>query len=277
MQRIRLKLIILLLVLFSTSFLFSGISVTPKAIFLSDLKRSVPLHISNTGSEEQEVWIDIKYGYLESNDSGKGVVKIDTISVEETSCAQWLKPYPQRFILPNGETQTIRIVASPPASITAGEYWARIIITNKPRKQAKSGASEIVNKRSGVVFLSAVGIQAYYRHRNVTTSLEISDFNVADEPNEIITTMNLTRTGNAAYLGMQTLKLANSVGKIVYVDKSSVGVFKTFFVREVIKKQNIPAGKYTLEYEISTRKSGARENPYIQSAPVKRTTTIEIR
>jgi|ERR1041385_3002819 P pilus assembly chaperone PapD len=255
---------------------FGGISVTPKKLFLDPSKKAVPVFVTNPGQDESEVWIDVKYGYVESDESGKGVVVMDSSSGNESSSALWVKPYPQRFILPPGESQTVRFVAFPPPGLQDGEYWARIIITGKPRKAPASNSNIAVKGKAGISFSSAVGIPLYYRKGKVSTALSASDVGVTLSDSAIHVAINLTRLGNAAFIGTQTIRVVTSGGKVVQSQASNIVVFKTFAVREIIGRRKFPPGKYTLEVDITGRKSEANEKSQIEVTPLRTSTSFDI-
>jgi len=256
---------------------FAGISVNPKRLFFDASKRSIPLQITNTGTIENEVWIEIKYGYVTSDDTGREYVVIDsTAAPGEPSAAEWIKPYPERFILPAGETQTVRFVSYPPPGITDGEYWARIIVTGKPRGQTESASKEPTRRKSSVVFYTSIGIPLFYRHGNrLSAGIDVSSFNIEQTQQEIIIDISVLKKGNAAYDGTRTIRMFDSGGKIIKSNKKDIIIYKNSTIREKLDRSGIISGKYKIEVEFTGKKVDSKSNIVIE--PTKYSTTVDIR
>ncbi len=271
--RLFLTLLFIFIIQIPTS---AGISVNPKRLFFDASKRSIPLQITNTGTIENEVWIEVKYGYVASDDTGREYVVVDSIvAAGEPSAAEWIKPYPERFILPAGETQTVRFVSYPPPGITEGEYWARVIVTGKPRGQAESISKEPTRRKSGVVFYASVGIPLFYRHGNrLIAGVDVSSINVQQTNQEIIIDINVMKKGNAAYNGTRTIKIIDSDGRIVKTNKKDIIIYKNSTLRERLDKGGVISGKYKIEVEFSAKKANSKSNVIIENS--KSSTTVDI-
>ncbi|MBI4546898.1 MAG: molecular chaperone [Ignavibacteriae bacterium] len=273
-HRLRLHTVFALIIFLSfTSSLFAGFSVYPRYIVLDASQRMVPLRVNNTGSQDLEVSVEVKYGYVISDDSGKPAIVMDTLSGEPTSAAEWIKPYPERFILPFGEIQTVRLVAYPPPGLPDGEYWARIIVTGVPRKPPPTAAAGQGKGKSGLVMTQAIGLPVHYRKGNVSTGVEVTDFRVTPSHADIVCSMNLTRTGNASFAGRWKIRFENEEGKVVSTSTFPLVVFKSFFLEKKFSRDAIPTGRYTVQVEIV---SDGKNKKQIPTAPVRLSMNIEI-
>jgi len=248
----------------------AGISVKPKFLFLDGSRRSVPLYISNPGDDVNEVWIEMKYGYVVSDDSGKPKVFYDSANTDELSAAGWLKAYPQRFVINGGETQTVRLVALPPPGLREGEYWARVEVNGKSRKPPTSNLPTPQNMKSGMNYITRVGLAFHYRNGRVATGLVVNNIKAAVMNQAVEVTMNLTKTGNAAYWGSAKFQVINDAGRVVYSNVRNTVVYKNFLLRELIDRKEIPSGRYTVAVEFSTGKRNDIENSSLIQAPVVR-------
>ena len=249
----------------------AGLNVTPKFVFLDGSRRSVPVHVSNSGDQELEAWIEVRFGYVSSDDTGKITIVADSASMaDEPSAAGWIKAFPERFILGVGETQTVRFAAYPPAGLAAGEYWARVYITGKPRKPPAV-------KNAGVVILPQVGVPFHYRNGSMTTGLDVIDANSAVSDKALNVTMKLAKKGNASYWGLRVMRLINESGNVVRTLTRNVVVYKTLTMRDKIDRADIPSGMYSLEYEFVTgKRMDLANSDLVQSPPVRSSLSVII-
>ncbi len=254
----------------------AGISATPKYLFLDKTKKSVAINVTNTGTEDDEFWVETKFGYVVSDDTGGVHVIADTSGSISQSAASWIKAYPPRFALGPDETQIIRLVVSPPAGLSDGEYWARIMVSSKPRKAAVS--SKGTKFGSGLVLVTQLGLAFHYRVGTLSTGLVMNDFktNVTDSTVDI--TMNVTRTGNAAFWGTRTIRVLNDNGTVVYTTKKDAVVYKSMLLRERISRAKLPPGNYSIETDfVSGSRQDIPNSQLIQAPPLRLTNPLLIR
>ncbi len=272
MAQVKLKIRYKWLLLLGLSFqllAFGGVTVNPKHLVFDSSRKTVALTVRNTASGDYEAWVEVKFGYSVSDDSGKAGIVYDSLAVGEYSAAEWIKPYPQRFLLPPGESQTIRLVAYPPLELKEGEYWARVNLTFKPRK-ATINPKSTVNVSGGITFIQSIGIPAYFRQGKVTTGVQLTNLEATASKKEVVCTMNLERLGTGAYLGVRTFRLMNNKGEQVANSISNVSIFKKNLVRYVFDRAAIPAGQYTLEVEVVSGKRTDIDRKLALSAPAVR-------
>ena len=256
----------------SSACLLAAVTASPKFLFLDGTRKSVPVQIANTGDDEREVWVEIKFGYVISDDSGKILLYMDSLDTEGLSAAGWTQVYPKRFILGPGDSQTIRLTATPPASLKEGEYWARVMITSKPRKPPQASVAPAQTKQnSGVVLQTQLGLAFHFRAGHVSTGILISDLNSIVDGADINVSFRLTRAGNASYWGTRTLRIVDLAGKVLYAASKNAVVYKSFQVVEKLTQQKgLPHGSYKIELELATGKRlDIRGDDLLQAAPVR--------
>jgi hypothetical protein len=276
-SHMRLLLLTLSVILCLPSISGAGVSVRPKYIFLDGSRRSVPIYVNNPGPEANEVWVEVKYGYVSTDDTGRAQILFDTTDVETPSAAAWVKAFPQRFVLDGGETQTVRLVALPPPGLKDGEYWARIVVTGKPRKGTQSAKPNAQNLKSGVIFMTGVGLAFHYRHGKLSTGVRVSDLRAVARDQGIDITMNLAREGNASFWGTCRFQVVDDGGRTVFSTIRNAVVYKTLLFREVIDRKSIPAGHYSISLEFVTGKRNDIENvSLVQAQPVRTSTTVDL-
>jgi len=267
----------ILLLLISSSITKAGIQITPSYLFLDGSRRSIPVNVSNTGNDEREVWVEIKFGYEMTDDSGKFYIHLDSLDANEPSAAHWLQCFPKRFLLGPGESQTIRILAVPPAGIAEGEYWARIQVVSKPREKAHVSSQAAQNVKPGITILYQQSLPFHYRVGNPATGLEVDTLITAASDTNVTVSMLLTRKGNASYWGSRTIKVLDKNGKVVLNQTKNTGIYKTIRLTDSFSKLNLQPGNYIVEVEFSTDKR--RDVPkasLIHALPVRVTSSFII-
>ena len=63
----------------------ASIVVIPSYLFLDSRHRTLPVTVSNDGDDEREVWLQVKYGYETSDDTGKIFIYMDSLATGEPS------------------------------------------------------------------------------------------------------------------------------------------------------------------------------------------------
>jgi hypothetical protein len=269
--------ILILLVFASSSLLIAGITATPKILFLDGTHRSVPVHVSNSSDAENEVWVEIQYGYVGSDDTGKVIYYLDSLSNDPSSAAAWIQVYPKRFILGAGETQTIRLTATPPASLADGEYWADILIASKPRKAPPSATPGQTAPSTGFILKTQLGLPFHYRRGKVITGVQVTDFKAIPTQEGATVSMKLTRSGNASYWGTRTIRIINAIGKVMYTETKNTVVYKTMNVVDKIARGELAPGVYTIDVEFITGKRlDIKADNLIQSPPARISLPLQI-
>lgn len=231
---------------------YASVTVTPKFLFLDASRKTIPLYVSNPGSEETEVWLEVKFGYEKSDESGKGIIFIDSVEDKKNSAVDWIRIVPRRFILGPGEMQTIRLVTTPPAGVTDGEYWARIYVTSKHRNLPSTTQQGKPSVRPGISISTQIDLPFHYRVGKVSTGLVVNSFDVGMNDTSISLTTKLARTGNSSFWGKRTIRLINSAGKIVFSKSKNSGVYTDMTYVDVIKNTGFVSGTYTVEIEFNT-------------------------
>ena len=238
--------LLLLLVSGTQGILRADVKVSPHYIFVSaTTNKLISLSVSNDGTDDREVWVDSRYGYETSDDSGKVYIKLDTIAIDEPTAAAWIKCYPRRFILRAGEGQTVRFIVTPPPGLPVGEYWARIYVSSKSRQTPKSGSPVTVVK-PGISLLMEQSIPFHFRVGTVTTGIRVDSLATAFSDTGLTICTKLFRTGNAAFWGSRTFTLTDRSGKNWLTWSHNTGVYKSLKIYDTFNRTSFPPGEYTL-------------------------------
>lgn len=271
----RFLLVVIICFLAFPRLLMAGVNPGSKFLFLNESKKSFPLRLTNMGNEPVEVWVDAKYGYLVSDDSGKGKIVYDTLGAPPRSAAPWINMYPARFHLNPQETQIVRLTAAPPPGLTTGEYWARILVASQTAKSSLDQAKK--KKALGIEIIERVGLPFHYRKGEVTTGLDIQAFTARSSDKNLIVNLNMTRKGNASFWGVASFRLLDSQHRRVWSQTKDVVVYDSFNGVYELDRTGIPAGEYTLEVDIKTEgRKDVRKSDLIQSAPIRLSQAINL-
>jgi P pilus assembly chaperone PapD len=258
--------LVLILTFFSTVTSQSGLKVLPNFLFLSHPKQSIAINVQNITDQDREAWIEIKYGYEVSNDSGRISVRIDSSQDVPNSIAPWAVAYPQRFRLKPQETQVIRVRVVPPEGLPDGEYWARILITDKPSMQAKA----LIGNTSGLIMMQQASVPLFYRKGILSTGVTLDSSRSIITDTTITLVNKLSRTGNAAFLGVRKITVVDAGGNIVYNKMKNTGVFNTVTMHDSFSRKDLTAGDYTVNYEYTTdRRNDIFARDQIKARPIR--------
>jgi hypothetical protein len=257
--------------------MFGDIRISPHYIFVSSTSnRLISLSVTNTGTDEREVWVDSRYGYETSDDSGKIYIKSDTTSTDVMSSATWISCYPKRFILKSGEGQTIRFMVNPPADLSVGEYWSRIYVSSKTRQVPKPAGTS-TNIKPGIALLIEQSIPFHFRVGTVKTGVQIDSVGTALTDTGLVISSKLFRTGNAAFWGSRTILLNDQSGKNWITWTHNTGVYKDITLVDKFNRVSIPSGEYTLVYRLhSDGRTDVPPKDLLKIAPVEISVPVHI-
>ena len=266
--RFSLCLAVLLAVIGIDSSIEAGVLIQPTFLFLNQSRGSIPITVRNPGDTPVEVWLEVKFGYVTSNDTGQTIVIYDTLGTPPQSAVPWIKLYPQRFRLEPLRSQIVRVMVTPPANISDGEYWARIMVGNQDVKDAKS-AADVGKGKSGITFAQKIGIPLHYRKGEVTTGINIKNVDVSVTQDKIAITMDMNRLGNASYWGGATFSLFDAQRRRVLSMKRDVVVYTNYHARVELDRSKIQPGTYTMEVDVSPDlRTSIRKGDLIPSEPI---------
>ena len=123
-----------------------AVLVSPLAIFMDARARTAEVTLVNTTTTPEEVTIDLRYGYSTTDTNEVPMVPTfapESVTAEAPSAARFTRVFPRRVVLAPGQSQTVRLFASPSPAIPDGEYWARFLATAK--KLPDWTLSELIN------------------------------------------------------------------------------------------------------------------------------------
>lgn len=233
-------------------------AVAPLAVYLDARSPQGTMTLYNAGTRPEEIQVEFAFGYPTSDDEGNVTVPLTAEApAGEPSAVPWLTAFPRRVVLQPGQRQVIRIVARPPAGLDTGEYWGRALI------RSKGGVPPIESEQGGVgVQLeveTVVVVAVNFRNGEVTTGLEVTGASASLQPDSAVATIDLERTGNAAFLGRLLVEALDGDGRVVGSTEDVLAVYRGLRRRVAVP---VDAGRtatrvrYTMDTEREDLPSG---------------------
>lgn len=252
-----------------------GVMVAPKAVFMSAGGGSGVVTLLNPGTDPVEVSVSIFYGYTATDSTGElRLVTIDHPDSTQPSAAGWLQAFPRRLTLGPRDQQVVRLLATPPAGLPDGEYWARLGFTAKAGELPVSGVSDSANIKVGLTLQIQQVIGLHFRKGPVHSGIALSLVEAARQGDSVVVRARLERQGNAAYLGTVHLAVVSSRGETVGESRIPVTVFYANRPRWAVSIAGAPADRYTLRVDIATQRSDVPRQLLLQSAVVRDSATV---
>jgi len=219
------SLLILLAAFVLPGSLRSQLNVHPEFMFLNEGSLSQECIVRNPTDDRIEAWVAFRFGYPIMDDTGKvEMVYKDSADSSPESAVPWLKAFPQRFVLEPEGVQIVRLLASPPAALGDGEYYARVVVTEKhsmPLAPAKKGQQV----GGSINIFSGSDVPIHYRKGRTFTGLTVQNPAVQVGTNALTFSADLNKTGNASYWGKVRLQILDKGDKIVGSAEHNLAIY----------------------------------------------------
>lgn len=231
----------------------SAVAVSPVALYIDDRSRTGTLTLFNPGTRPEEIEIDFAFGYPQSDDEGTITVPLTAEApAGEPSAVEWLRAFPRRMVLNPGQRQVVRVVVQPPGGLAAGEYWGRVMI------HSRGGQPPIEQRQGGVVMQIDVETQVVvalsYRVGAVGTGLAVAGASAERADSTVYATIDLQRTGNAAFLGEIRADLLDASGNVVASSDEVLAVYYSIRRRIPILVPAGAAGPFRVRFVMDTER-----------------------
>ncbi len=249
-----------MLALASASLAAQGVMVAPHAVFIDHRLRSGSVLLYNPGTAPVEVAISTLFGYPTTDSAGK--IALDTLLADSSrSALSWIQAFPRRLTVGPRERQTVRLLARPPAGLSDGEYWLRLVIAAQAGSVPITGVADTTAIQVGLKLEVRTIIGVNYRKGPVNTGVALSGVTARIVGDSLVTRSTLKRIGNAAFIGTIRETLVDSTGaaitqragdSLVATYASPVGVYFTMQPRlaSAIPQPGLKRGRYWLRYEV---------------------------
>ncbi len=257
--------------------LAESIGVAPHAVFLSHDQRVAEVTLFNSTSTAEEVELDFQYGFPVADSTGRMVIALDpNPGPEDPSAAAWLRAFPRRVRVDPGQRQTVRVQASPPDGLNAGEFWSRMIITSRVASPRGVPVDSAMSARLNIQFRTLISVN--YRNGDVHTSVSLDSLWVQSLPDTLRAWLELGRGGNAAFLGSAVVTLEYADGAVArQLDPRPVAVYRPLRRWFAIPVEGLEPGEYTLRVTISTDREDLNPDDVIPAPAVEGSVRVTIR
>jgi hypothetical protein len=252
-----------------------GVVVAPHAVFMDHRARSGSVTLYNPNTEPAEVTISLLFGYPVTDSAGAIMLHTpETPGADEPSAVSWLQAFPRRLTVAPLERQTIRLLASPPAGLPDGEYWARLMIAAKGGSIPVQGVTDTAI-RIGLTLEVRTIIGVNYRKGPVRTGVRLTGLRAQAAGDTLAVWAKLDRDGNAAFIGSIHGELVDAAGKPWGEFTLPLGVYRSMEPRFAMPVGILPPGRYRLRVELASRRDDLAPQLLLQVAPVR--DSIEVR
>jgi P pilus assembly protein, chaperone PapD len=233
-----------------------AVTVSPNALFIDSRTRSGVLTLYNPGTTAEEIEITFAFGYPRSDLAGAiSVALADTAPAGEPSVLGFVRAFPRRLRLEPGQRQTVRILMQPPAGLPEGEYWGRVLIHSRggrpPVEQQQGGIRMQIDLET--VIVGAVN----YRNGTMHTGVHIDSARATVSPrgDSVRVVADISRLGNAAYLGHMTLELVSAEGKVLGTTDEDFALYRGLRkVESIAVPTGAPLNGATVRYRFTTER-----------------------
>lgn len=256
---------------------YAQVVVAPKLVNLSDEERFASVFVENRTNRPQEVLLEFKFGYPVTDSLGSVSMHYDDQEAADSlAVGQFIQPYPQRFLLPPGQRQRVRLALRPPDDLPDGMYWTRLAFTASQYQQdtppqAKAAVETKINYRFRQV------ISVFYRHGSLETGLRFRKMRSSRDEDNIYITSRVERTGNAPYLGTAMLEVVNdSTGTVVTTQENKAAVYFDMTHRFAVPRPDLTAGTYRATVTYETRRKDVASSDLVPASPASRTLIFAI-
>lgn len=231
-----------------------GVVVAPHAVYVDHRTRSASITLYNPGSEAVEAGISFLYGYPVTDSAGNfTLLEPDSVTADMPAASRWIEAFPKRVSIPPLARQTVRLLARPPAGLSDGEYWARVVVSAKggslPVTGADSNGIEI-----GLSLEVRTIIPLTYRKGPLRTGLAVAAIQSVRKGDSLEVRAHLRREGTAAYTGTAKGALVNASGKTVASFSEPIAVYYDAEPAFAFSLKGLAAGNYRIRLEFSSER-----------------------
>lgn len=231
-----------------------AVTVSPTALYISARNPSGLLTLINSGSRPEEIEIGFGFGYAGFDTSAAiRVTLADSAPKGEPSATAWLRAFPRRLLLQPGQRQVVRITVVAPPGLADGEFWGRVLIKSRggepPIEQTQGQVRMQLNVET--TFATAV----FYQKGSLTTGVHVDAATAVRVKDGVQFTIDMTRTGNAAFLGRVRAEVVDAAGHVWASDEDVTAVYRGLRRRFLLKGTTaMPSGALSVRYVVDTER-----------------------
>jgi len=240
--------------------------VSPTALFITDRDRNAQVTIGNSSDVPEEVTIEVKFGYLDTDSSGTPFIRLLADPPPNLpSAAEWLGHFPLRARLEPGEKRVVRLFARPPADLPDGEYWSRLIVTS--RRAPAPAAPDDSLSRAGVSLEIRLVTAITYRKGTLSTGIDLTGMTADVGGDSLVVRVGMDHLGNASYLGTGFFEIVDGSGAVVRSWSTPLAVYVPINRRFEFPLDSLPPGDYLLRLRVEAERPDIPADDVLPAPP----------
>jgi hypothetical protein len=254
-----------------------GVLVAPHAVYIDHAARSGAILLYNPNAQPAEVTISTLFGYPVTDSLGR--MLLHTVEQPDStypSAAGWLQAFPRRLTVAPLERQTVRLLATPPAGLADGEYWARLMISAKGGRVPIAGVVDTANIRVGLTLEVRTIIGVAYRKGVLQTGIALSRLRARVVGDSLETWLRLERRGTAAFVGTVRGALVDATGTVRAQFSSPLGVYYALEPRFAVGLGTLRPGRYQVRVEVTTEREDLTPDVVLPAPPVRDSVWVQV-
>ncbi len=270
------KILSALLILASITAARAQVVVAPTVLFLSDQSPFGTFLVMNRSDSPQEITISFKFGFPAYDSLGNLSMQYnDTLMAREHSCQQWLRGFPQRFIINPGQEQVVRLLVTGPADIPDGEYWTRLVTSSTPQVKAIDTAGSGI--KTNITFILQQVTTVIYKKGYVNTTVDIGKVDTISDSTAMGLLAHVSHGGNSPFFGTMSVVVKDGAGKSVYTNEEVLAIYQSAaFIRFTVPLSDLHAGNYTAEFKLESKRNDIASEDLLKIPAVEKTISFSI-
>lgn len=251
------------------------VSVAPAALFVNEEDGFGAIYIANGSTAPQEVSVDFRFGYPAADSAGNVHMQYeDELLAEKYSIAPNIRAFPQRFFLPPGETQVVRLAVKLPQDAADGMYWTRVVTTSTPQLPFEDTTSTGVRAR--VQFRLQQITALFYEKGEPEVSVAV-DALAADHDS---TTVNLLadfeHEGSGPFFGTAHIRVLDNNGDRIHEEAQSFAVYVSEARRFAVSIPELSPGSYEVELTVNGDRADLPADQRMDVKPITGRTRLSV-
>lgn len=255
-----------------------GVLVAPHTIIIDHRFRSAAISVYNPGTESVEISLGTFFGYPVTDSLGKFDLRtIDSPDSTLPSAAGWIQAFPRVMTLAAKETQTVRLLGRPPATLADGEYWARLLVSARGAPAPGQPLNDTSGVEIGLNLEVRTVLPLLYRKGAVSTGVRVDSLSLRRaRADSVELRVHLTRTGNGAFLGKLRAAVVDSAGRIAASYEGAIAIYYDMSPRITMAAQGAAAGSYLVRIELASERDDLPSKDLLQVPPIRDSVQVRL-
>ncbi len=254
-----------------------GVLIAPHAVYIDHARRSGTVTLYNPNPDPAEITISTAFGYPVTDSLGHFALRtVDRPDSTLPSAAAWVQAFPRRLTIAPLERQTVRLLATPPAGLPDGEYWARLIVSARGGRLPLRGVADTAAVRVQLNLVVNTNIGLAYRKGPMATGVALSQLRARRVGDSVEVWSRLERRETAAYVGTVRAALVDSTGKVRSTLNAPIAVYFVMEPRYALSVARLAPGPYWVRYELVTEREDLDPAVVLQAAAVRDSVQVRL-